>query len=214
MVENIPLLFQDVTTVNIDRFGSLHNWIHKDSNKECWNQLVACLLNPRMPLPERPEAWGPLPSWRARRDTSNQCPADYESDDDDDDGNDNNHNTRNDSDNKSRERQQPPPSPRRTPPPHEPRSHRPPYPAQYEPKRWLNDPNFCKQVGRSMFHSLTILGLGLGASETKIKLHYRQLACKYHPDKKDPAITGLPATEASDFFKLLKNAQAYLKERM
>ena len=89
----------------------------------------------------------------------------------------------------------------------------PPYPAQYGPKRWLNDPDFCEQVGRSMFHSLTILGLGLGASETEIKVHYRQLARKYHPDKKDPAITGLTATEASDFFKLLNNAQAYLKER-
>ena len=64
-----------------------------------------------------------------------------------------------------------------------------------------------------MFHSLTILGLGLGASETEIKVHYRQLARKYHPDKNDPAITGLTATEASDFFKLLNNVQAYLKER-
>ena len=89
----------------------------------------------------------------------------------------------------------------------------PPSPTQYKPKRWLNDPDFCEQVGRSMFHSLTILGLGLGASETEIKVHYRQLARKYHPDKNDPAITGLTATEASDFFKLLNNAQAYLKER-
>ena len=68
------------------------------------------------------------------------------------------------------------------------------------------------EVGRSMFHSLTILGLGLGASETEIKVHYRQLARKYHPGKNDPAITGLTATEISDFFKLLNNAQAYLKE--
>ena len=72
MVENTRLLFQDVTTVNIDRFGLLRDWIHEASNEEYWNQLVACLLNPRMPLPECPEAWGPLPSWRARRDTSSQ----------------------------------------------------------------------------------------------------------------------------------------------
>jgi len=113
MVENICLLFQDVTTVNIDRFGSLRNWIHEASNEEYWNQLVARLLNPCTPLPERPEAWGPLPSWRARQDTSNRRPADYESDDDEDeDGNDNSHNNRNDTDNESRERHQPPPSPR------------------------------------------------------------------------------------------------------
>jgi DnaJ-class molecular chaperone len=63
-----------------------------------------------------------------------------------------------------------------------------------------------------MFHSLTIVGLGLGASEIEIKVYYRQLACKYHPDKNDPAVTGLTATEASDFFKLLNNAQEYLME--
>jgi curved DNA-binding protein CbpA len=64
-----------------------------------------------------------------------------------------------------------------------------------------------------MFHSLAILGLGLGASETEIKVHHRQLARKYHPDKNDPAITGLAASEASAFFQLLNNAQEYLKDR-
>ena len=34
MVENIRLLFQDVTTVNINRFGSLRNWIHEASNEK------------------------------------------------------------------------------------------------------------------------------------------------------------------------------------
>ena len=68
-------------------------------------------------------------------------------------------------------------------------------------------------VGRSMSHSLKILGLGLGASEMEIKVHYRQLARKYHPDKNGTTATGLTATEASDFFKLLNNANKYLKER-
>ena len=80
-------------------------------------------------------------------------------------------------------------------------------------KRWLDDKDFCIQVGRSMSQSLTILGLGFGASETEIKVHYRQLARKYHPDKNDPAITGLNASEASTFFQLLNNAHEYLKER-
>ena len=174
MVENLRLLFHDVKTVNMDRFGSLHGWIHEASNKEYWNQLVARLLNPRTPLPERPEAWGPLPSWCARRDTSSRRPADYDCDDDgDEDGNDDSHNDRNDT---NRENANNPPHYRNEhPPTHEPRPHGSPSPTQYEPKRWLNDPKFCKQVGRSKFHSLTILGLGLGASETKIKVHIRQL---------------------------------------
>ena len=68
-------------------------------------------------------------------------------------------------------------------------------------------------VGRSMYHSLTILGLGLGASGTEIKVHYRQLARTYHPDKNNPNITGLTTENASEFFKLLNNANDYLRER-
>ena len=111
-----------------------------------------------------------------------------------------------------------------SPPPPPPRPHRPSSPTHhspsadttpgdttYDPKRWLNDAAFCSMVGRSMSHSLTILGLGLGASETEIKVHYRQLARKYHPDKNNTTSTGLTTTEASDFFKLLNNAHEYLR---
>jgi hypothetical protein len=44
-------------------------------------------------------------------------------------------------------------------------------------------------------------------------VHYQQLVHKYHPDKNDPAALELTAAEASDFFKLLNNANKYLKER-
>jgi DnaJ-class molecular chaperone len=64
-----------------------------------------------------------------------------------------------------------------------------------------------------MYHSLKILGLWLGASETEIKIHCRQLAHKYHPDKNDCVATGLTMEEATVFFKLLNNANEYLKER-
>ena len=64
-----------------------------------------------------------------------------------------------------------------------------------------------------MSQSLTILGLGLGASETEIKVHYRQLARKYHPDKNNPAITGLDAAESSVLFQLLNNVHQYLRDR-
>jgi DnaJ-class molecular chaperone len=60
--------------------------------------------------------------------------------------------------------------------------------------------------GRSMSHSLKFFGLGLGASKMEIKVHYRQLARKHHPDKNDTALTGLTTAKASDFFKLLNNA--------
>ena len=63
-----------------------------------------------------------------------------------------------------------------------------------------------------MSHLLKILGLGLGASKTEIKVRYRQLAHKYHPDKNDFTATGLMAEEATDLFKLLKNTNAYPNE--
>jgi DnaJ-class molecular chaperone len=40
-----------------------------------------------------------------------------------------------------------------------------------------------EQVGRSVYNSLKILGLGLGAPGREIKLAYQRLACLYHPDK-------------------------------
>ena len=64
-----------------------------------------------------------------------------------------------------------------------------------------------------MFQSLTILRLGLGASDTEIKVHYQQLARKYHPDKNDLAITGLSSSKVSAFFQLLNNVHEYLKDR-
>ncbi len=64
-VENLCLLFQDVDTVNIDRVGSLRDWIHEATDEEYWNQLIKHILHPDTLLLERPVAWGPLPSWCA-----------------------------------------------------------------------------------------------------------------------------------------------------
>ena len=215
MVDNLRLLFKDIDTVNIDRFGSLRDWIHEANNANYWNQLVHRLLHPATPLPERPDSWGPLPSWQARRARNGRHSY----------ANNNSENTTNTNDNadghgehhddtRDRGEHCPPPSPQHHPSTHHHSSQFPPTPpTTYDPKQWLGDEDFCTQVGRSMFHSLTILGLGLGASETEIKVHYRQLARKYHPDKNIPATTGLNASEASAFFQLLNNAHEYLKDR-
>jgi hypothetical protein len=181
MVENLRLLFQDVNTVYIDRFGSLRDLINEANDEGYWKQLVKRLLHPDTPIPERPETWGPLPSWHARRAAGGRRPPDYDADDDDDDEEDDSNDGNDDrrhhreghrDESRRRERHQPPPSPR-PPPMHEqqPQSN-PPNPTEYNPKRWLNDENFCIQVGRSMSQSLTILGLGFGASETEIRVHY------------------------------------------
>jgi len=46
-------------------------------------------------------------------------------------------------------------------------------------------------VGRSLDHSFKALGLGLGATETGVKVAYWALAQIYHPDKYDPIRTGM-----------------------
>ena len=67
-------------------------------------------------------------------------------------------------------------------------------------------------VGHSLEHSFKALGLGLGATETEVKVRYCALARIYHPDKHDLAQTRMMSTEASEYFKLINNAQSYLCE--
>ncbi len=64
----------------------------------------------------------------------------------------------------------------------------------------------------SLEHSLRALGLGLGASKIEVRVAYRALARIYHPDKHDPAQTGMTHAQAADYFKIINNAQSYLRE--
>ena len=192
----------------LDGVRNIYNWIHEASNEKYWCQLVERLLHPNTPLPDRPNDWGPLPSWQSRRAAAGQQQTNNPPDRD-------NGTSDNDTDDDLHIPSSPPPSPRPHhpfPPTHHPPSDETtPDDTAYDPKRWLNDAAFSSMVGHSMSHSLTILGLGLGASEMEIKVHYRQLARKYHPDKNNITLTGLTTTEASDFFKLLNNANEYLR---
>ena len=205
IVKNLRLLFKDVPLKRIDHYGSLKHWIYEASNGKYWNQLIKHLTHPETPLPERPEEWGPLPSWQARHANTNTTNENESDNSDDEDEHDNNQDNA-----ESRE-----PLPPRQPPP----KNQPPPPSQhaertYDPKLWLNNPEMCEMVGRSLGASLQILDLGLGASEIESKVKYRQLARMYHPDKNNQAVTGLTTEEASEFFKLHNNANEYLKERM
>ena len=100
-----------------------------------------------------------------------------------------------------------------SPPPHRsspPRRQRPAPP----PRQTDNGRNYDpEQVGRSLYDSLKILGLGLGASEREVKLAYRRLACIYHPDKweQSQGTTGMTLAETTAHFQLLNNAQSFLR---
>ena len=187
-------------TTTIDRYGSLKDWINEASDEKYWNALVQCLLHSDAPLPERPPTWGPTPRRSTRVPPPPASPPTDRNHDHPDAG-------------------QPATPPRRRPPPRQSQQSQPAgqpttTPPVFDPKEWLNDPVLADKAGRSMSYALKLLGLGLGASETEVKVRYRQLAREYHPDKNNQEVTGLTTTEASDFFKLLNNANMFLKGRM
>ena len=67
-----------------------------------------------------------------------------------------------------------PPPPRQPPPRNQPQLHPPSQTAEqmYNPKLWLNNPELCEMIGRSLGASLHILDLGLGASKIEAKMKY------------------------------------------
>ena len=200
IVKNLRLLFAYVPEVTIDDYGSLKNWINEALDKKYWNDLLDCLTDRQASIPERPTE---LP--RPRRSPRNH-------------------------DAPPPNQQPSPPTPPQTqrtrateepnspeaphsPPPHQsspPRRQRPaPPPPQTDNGRDY-DP---EQVGRSLYDSLKILGLGFGASEREVKLAYRRLACIYHPDKweQTQGTTGMTHAETTAHFQLLNNAQSFLR---
>ncbi len=48
----------------------------------------------------------------------------------------------------------------------------------------------------------------------EVKIHYRQLARKYHPNKNNQEVTGLTVAEALNFFKILIIANMFLQRQM
>ena len=71
-------------------------------------------------------------------------------------------------------------------------------------------------IGRNLSDSLAILGFSLedNVTERHIRRRYMEMARKYHPDKNNPEETGRNHEEATQYFQLLNNAQAYLRDRL
>ncbi len=104
-----------------------------------------------------------------------------------------------------------PPTPPRPSPPRQQRPMPPPPPQVDDGQDYIPE-----KVGRSIYDSLKILGLGLGALEREIKLAYQRLACLYHPDKWDQAqiTTGMTLQETTEHFQLLNNTHTVLWENL
>ena len=66
-------------------------------------------------------------------------------------------------------------------------------------------------VGRNLFDSFGVLGLGLDATEMDVKTAFRMLALQYHPDKNNSERTGMTRDQATAHFQLLNTANSYLR---
>jgi hypothetical protein len=193
IVQNLQLLFAKISKVIIDDYGSVIDWFKEVSHKAYWAALIQCLLNKQAPLPTQPTTWPPPHQHSSRGHPSSSVPP---SDTDDP--------TADDDDSRSDSTDPPPISslPCRHPSPP------PPSPNHQQP-RTDYDP---EMVGQSLEHFFKALALGLGATETEVKVKYCALAQIYHPNKHNPARTGMTHAKASEYFKLINNAQAYLCE--
>ena len=65
-----------------------------------------------------------------------------------------------------------------------------------------------------MQDSLGVLGLEIGVTVREINFRYRFLARRLHPDKHGTEVTGMTSEEAVETFKLVNNAQQYLREHI
>jgi len=213
LVKNLKLLFAQVDDVEIDHQGSLKHWINEASDEQYWTSLVRCLIDRHAKLPERPEHWT-----RRRRSPRNHnnnshewafppTPPRHSSSSRNHSSSSQDSESQDSGPQDSHEQENSPPSP--------PRRSRVPPPRRERTSEENEDRDYLEEnVGRYMYDSLKIFGLGLGASETEVKIKYRQLSRKYHPDKHDPSITGMTDSEAQHFMQLLNSAMSYLREAL
>ena len=185
MRESLIRLTANVQEINIDHYGSLKSWYYDARDKNFWWKLIEHLKDPTKPVPV------PNPSHRDRRNPRRSGRA-------------GSNNTSN-QESENADTPPPPPSPRPRPRPNQGREESPP-PTPRSGRAF--DP---EGVGRNMYDSLNILGLGYGASYAEVNAQYYKLALVYHPDKYH---TGLNMSEedAAKHFRLVKDARNYLKE--
>ena len=65
-----------------------------------------------------------------------------------------------------------------------------------------------------MRNSLGVLGLEMSVTVHKVNVRYQFLACILRPKKYDTELTGMTSEGAVEMFKLVNNAQQYLRENI
>jgi hypothetical protein len=182
-----------INGIHVDKYGSLKDWYLDALDNIFWAKCIEHLRDPEScEAPQRPNRdanFNPRRSSRQHRNQSNQ-----------------------------NEQQAPSPRARRTREPLSPRTRRNRRPSSNQRNRSPssdNDRDYNPdQVGISMFDSLKIFELGYAASYAEVKAKYRAMARIYHPDQHNPDRTGLTHSQAEQLFKLINNANEYLRTKL
>jgi len=70
-----------------------------------------------------------------------------------------------------------------------------------------------EQVGRTMYDSIKILGLGFGATGSEVEDEVpKQLSHYYHPDRWDPIRTNMTLDQSTAHFQRHNNAHSYIRQ--
>ena len=77
-----------------------------------------------------------------------------------------------------------------------------------------NRGNYANSLGSQLTDSLRVLDLEPGVTRRAVNIRYRFLACRLHPNKHDPEVTGMTSEEAVELFKRVNNAQQIIRESM
>jgi hypothetical protein len=185
MWESLKRLTKDIPGIHIDFGGSLSDWYLDALDTTFWNKCIEHLRDTSKAVPERPNRNAGFNPRRSRRNRQNRSDQNHQ-------------NGANGTGSREEETNSvsPPRRNRRATPPNDNRD--------YDPAN----------VGRIMYDSLKILGLGYGATNSELKAAYRSAARMYHPDQHNQARTGMNDEQALQLFQLINNANEYLKEKL
>ena len=189
---SLQRLMKPMGEIHIDFVGSLEDWYFDALDKTFWNMLIECLRDISKTPPERPNRDANFNPRRSRRNRTRAS-------------------TSTSQNGTSPQRSQGAESNSNTPPPR--RNQRESLPPSPRENNRDYDPI---NVGRVMYDSLKIFGLGYGATALDVKTQYKRLARIYHPDKHSlyRERTGMSDNEAEEFFKLIANAKEYLMSKL
>ena len=195
ILHSLQRLLEPIQGIHVNHLGSLNEWYFSALDPGFWKLAIAHLRDPSKPVPEKPNRDASFHPRRSRRQRGGRSDSSTSST------------------GASRENSPPRADPRgedSRPSVSPPRRNAGNTGRDDEQRRDYDPDN----VGRVMYDSLKVFGLGYSASYAEVKALYRTYARTYHPDQHRSERTGMTDEAAMRFFQLVNNAHNYLKDKL